>query len=152
MNIVLFHPEIHFNTGNVGRSCVGAGAALHLIEPLGFSLDAKQIRRSGLDYWPKLDLHVHKNWEAFLSAAGPDADLLFFTAEAPRVHWDAPFREESYLVFGKESIGLSTAIRNEYAGRLYRVPHSKKIRSLNLATAAGIVLYEALRRTSRVRS
>lgn len=149
MNVVLFNPEIHFNTGNVGRSCVGAGASLHLIEPLGFSLDAKQIRRSGLDYWPKLDLHVHKNWGAFLSAAGPDADLFFFTAEARKAHWDAPFREESYLVFGKESVGLPTDIREKYADRLYRVPHSDKIRSLNLATAAGVVLFEALRQTSR---
>lgn len=148
MNVVLVEPEIHFNTGNIGRTCVGAGAALHLVGRLGFSLDCAQIRRSGLDYWPLLDLRVHADFDSFLASCPGEPRLLLFSAEAGRLFWDAPFSPDSYLVFGKESVGLPRELRERYADRLYRIPHSDKIRSLNLSTAAGIVLYEAIRATA----
>lgn len=144
LHVVLHEPEIHWNAGNVGRTCLGAGAALHLIEPLGFSLDAKEVRRAGLDYWPKVDLRVHKDWDAFLEKERPKS-LLLFSAEAKTDFWDAPYEAESYLVFGKESVGLPAELRGRYSEKLYRIPHNGEIRSLNLSTAAGIVLYEALR-------
>lgn len=137
-------PEIHWNTGNIGRTCVAAGAALHLVGKLGFRLEAKEIRRAGLDYWPKLDLHLHKDFDAFLEAAG-DAPLLFFSAGAKTAHWDAPYERGAYLVFGKESTGLPQALRRRWRDRLYRIPMKRGIRSLNLSTAAAVVLYEALR-------
>jgi len=147
MNVVLVEPEIHMNTGNIGRTCVGTGTTLHLVGKLGFSLDCAQIRRSGLDYWPKLDLRLHKDFEAFLGSLPAGAPLFFFSAEAPRVYWDAPFEPGSYLVFGKESTGLAAELRSRYRDRLYRVPHSDRIRSLNLSAVAAVALYEALRRT-----
>ena len=148
MNVVLVEPEIHFNTGNIGRTCVGTGSTLHLVGRLGFSLDSAQIRRSGLDYWPDLDLKVHHSFEAFLRDIPKDASLLFYSAEAEQCHWDAPYRPDSYLIFGKESVGLPPKIRTLFQDSLYRVPQSNKIRSLNLSTAAGVVLYEALRQTT----
>lgn len=148
MNVVLVEPEIHFNTGNIGRTCVGTGTTLHLVGKLGFSLDCAQIRRSGLDYWPKLKLRLHESFDVFLGSLEPDASLLFFSAEAPKVHWDAPYVPDGYLVFGKESVGLPRELRDRYRDRLYRVPHSKDIRSLNVSSAAAVVLYEALRRTA----
>ncbi|MDE2291900.1 MAG: tRNA (cytidine(34)-2'-O)-methyltransferase [Elusimicrobia bacterium] len=147
MQIVLVEPEIHWNTGNVGRTCVGTGTPLHLVEPLGFSLDAREVRRSGLDYWEKVDLRVHRDWAAFEASLAPGAPLLFFSAEAPRTFWEAPFERASYLVFGKESVGLPADLRARHADRLYRIPHGDGIRSLNLSTAAAVALYEGLRRT-----
>jgi len=147
MNVVLVEPEIHFNTGNVGRTCVGTGTTLHLVGKLGFSLDSAQIRRSGLDYWAKLDLRLHEGVESFLKRLPNDRKPLFFSAEAPRVFWDAPFEEDSFLVFGKESTGLAPGIRERFQDRLYRIPHSSEIRSLNLSSSVAVVLFEALRRT-----
>lgn len=146
MNIVLLEPEIHFNTGNIGRTCVGTATALHLVGKLGFSLDAAQIRRSGLDYWPKLDLSLHPDWPSFLEKAGKEASLLFFSADADADFWDAPYERDSYLVFGKESVGLPLNLRAVYAKRLYRIPKSEEIRSYNLSSSAAIVLFEGLRR------
>ena len=148
LSVVLVEPEIHFNTGNIGRTCVGAGARLHLVGKLGFSLDDKEIRRSGLDYWPRLDLRLHANFPAFLQAVEPEAPLFFFSAEAERDYWSAPFVPGSYLIFGKESVGLPRELRERHRDRCYRVPHSDAIRSLNLSTCAGVVLYEALRKAS----
>ncbi|MFH2203886.1 MAG: tRNA (cytidine(34)-2'-O)-methyltransferase [Elusimicrobiota bacterium] len=151
MNVVLIEPEIHFNTGNIGRTCVGAGAELHLVGRLGFSLDCAQIRRSGLDYWPKLRLRRHEDFASFLaSMTEADPPLYFFSAEASKTYWEADFHPGSYLVFGKESVGLAAEIREKYRDRTYRIPHSGRIRSLNLGTAAAVVLYEALRQTGRV--
>lgn len=147
MNVVLVEPEIHMNTGNIGRSCVGTGSTLHLVGKLGFSLESAQIRRSGLDYWAKLDLRLHADFEAFLGSLPDGAPLFFFSSEAPRVHWEAPFAPGSYLVFGKESTGLPPDVRERFRDRLYRVPHSDRIRSLNLSAVAAVVLYEALRKT-----
>lgn len=149
VNIVLLEPEIHFNTGNIGRTCVGTGTTLHLVEPLGFSLGSAQIRRSGLDYWKKLDLKRHPDFAAFLTSIPSSASLYFFSAEGPRSYWEAEYREDGYLIFGKESAGLSPDIRSRYRDRLFRVPHSGEIRSLNLGTAAAVALYEAIRQTSK---
>jgi tRNA (cytidine/uridine-2'-O-)-methyltransferase len=147
MNVVLLEPEIHFNTGNIGRTCVGTGTTLHLVGKLGFSLAAPQIRRSGLDYWAKLDLKLHNNFETFLETLAEDAKLYFFSAEGKKSFWDAEFTEDSYLIFGKESAGLPKAIREKYQERLYQVPINKEIRSLNLGTTAAVALFEALRQT-----
>lgn len=147
MNVVLVEPEIHFNTGNIGRTCVGAGAVLHLVGKLGFSLDSAQIRRAGLDYWPKLDLRLHKTFEAFLDSKPEEAPLYFFSAEGPKEYWEAKFQSNSYLVFGKESVGLPQELRMRYRDQLYRIPHTDKIRSLNLGTTAAVALYEAIRQT-----
>ena len=149
MNIVLLEPEIHFNTGNIGRTCVGTGTTLHLVGPLGFSLESAQIRRSGLDYWEKLDLKRHADFAAFLEHIAPAASLYFFSAEGPRSYWEAEFREGGYLIFGKESVGLPAEIRDRYRDRLFRVPHSGDIRSLNVGTAAAVALYEAIRQTAK---
>lgn len=148
LNVVLFEPEIPWNTGNIGRTCVGVGAALHLVGKLGFSLSERQIRRSGLDYWPKLKLFQHKDLEAFEASLPKDASVLAFSAQAVPLFWDAPYKEESYLLFGKESTGLPETALKKYKDRLYRIPISAEARSLNLSTAAAVALYEGVRRTS----
>ena len=147
MNIVLVEPEIHWNTGNIGRSCIATGTRLHLVKPLGFSLDAKEIRRSGLDYWPKLQLTVHESFAAFEASLPRGASLLFFSARAPKTFWDASYRKGSYLVFGKESTGFSAAVRQKYKRRFYRIPINGDVRSLNLSSSAAVALFEGLRRT-----
>lgn len=148
MRIVLLEPEIHFNTGNIGRSCVATATELHLVGKLGFSLDARQIRRSGLDYWAKLKLHVHTDWPSFEGSLEKDARLLFFSTKAKPSFWSARFLSNDYLVFGSESKGLPDDLRRRFQGSFYRIPVNGEVRSLNLSTAAGIVLYEALRQTS----
>ena len=146
MNIVLLEPEIHFNTGNIGRTCVGTKTTLHLVGKLGFSLDSTQIRRSGLDYWPKLDLKLHADWDSFMKKIGEEASLLFFSAEGEKEFWDAPYEKNSYLVFGRESVGLPKDIREKYKERLFRIPKNEDIRSYNLSSSAAIVLFEGMRR------
>jgi tRNA (cytidine/uridine-2'-O-)-methyltransferase len=146
LKVVLILPEIPWNAGNVGRTCAAAGAALHLVAPLGFSLSERRLKRAGMDYWERLSPVVHESVDAFLSAV-PDGDsVLAFSAEAPRVHWDAPYHEDSWLVFGRESTGLPEALRARWRERLYRVPMVAGERSLNLSSAAAVVLYEARRR------
>lgn len=147
--MVLYQPEIPPNTGNVGRLCLAAGARLHLIRPLGFSLDSKQLLRAGLDYWPEVDLALWDNFPALQAAAGPDARFFYFTTKATRAHWDARFAPGDYLVFGPETRGLpeSLIFAAPEEGRL-RIPMETKARSLNLATSVGIGLYEALRQIS----
>lgn len=148
LNVVLYEPEIPWNTGNIGRTCVGVGAALHLVGKLGFSLSQRQIRRSGLDYWPELKLFQHKDFDSFEASLPRDASVIAFSAQAKRVFWDAPFTSESYLLLGSESRGLPESTLKKYADRLYRIPISPEIRSLNLSTAAAVALYEGIRRTS----
>lgn len=148
MRIVLLEPEIHFNTGNIGRTCVATATELHLVGKLGFSLDARQVRRSGLDYWTKLTLRVHEDWARFEATLQKDARLLFFSTKAKPLFWTAPFHCDSYLVFGSESKGLPQDLRSRFQDRFYKIPVNGEVRSLNLSTAAGIVLYEALRQTS----
>jgi len=145
VNIVLFEPEIPWNTGNIGRTCVAAGSALHLVGRLGFRIDAREVRRSGLDYWPELKLFRHEDFEAFEEALPQGASVLVFSTKGTRSFWEAPYRKESYLVFGRESSGLPLHIRRRYKRSLFRIPMDRGARSLNLSTAVGIVLYDGLR-------
>ncbi|MBI4249199.1 MAG: tRNA (cytidine(34)-2'-O)-methyltransferase [Elusimicrobia bacterium] len=150
MNIVLVEPEIHWNAGNVGRTCVGTGTALHLVEPLGFKVTDKEIRRSGLDYWPKLNLKIHKSLPDFLQQLPQDASLVFFSTKGKRPFDQAPYRKDSYLVFGGESKGLPAFIHKKYSGNLFRIPILPAIRSLNLSSSVAAALYQALFQTSEL--
>ncbi len=144
-HIVLVAPEIPQNTGTIGRLCVSTDVKLHLIEPLGFSLDEKHLKRAGMDYWPHLELAVYGNWDEFL-AANSEAHLLFFSTKGAATYWDISYPEESFLVFGSESHGFPPEFYERYHDRLATIPMEGKFyRSLNLANAASIVLYEALR-------
>lgn len=144
-NIVLVRPEIPQNTGNIGRLSVNTGSRLHLIRPLGFSLEDKYIKRSGMDYWPQVDLHIYDTWDDFLQQNNP-ANLYFFTTHTERVHWDCPFEPGAYLVFGNESSGLPPDFYSRYQQQLYTIPMpGPHCRSLNLANAAAVVTYEGLR-------
>jgi len=146
LHVVLVEPEIHWNTGNIGRTCLAAGARLHLVEPLGFSLEEKEVRRSGLDYWPRVDPRVWPSWPAVEDELPSLGEPFFFTAEASRPLWDVAFPKRTALVFGRESVGLSADIRGRYRDRLVRIPMADPaLRSLNLSTAVAIALYEMLR-------
>lgn len=146
LHVVLVHPEIHWNTGNAGRSCLAAGATLHLIEPLGFSLEEREVRRAGLDYWEHVDLRTWPSWEAFEKALPGLGQPFFFSTKAPRMYWEAEYRGDVVLVFGRETGGLPSAIHERYGDRMYKMPiHSPHVRSLNLSTSVGIALYEVLR-------
>ena len=144
MNIVLFQPEIPSNTGNIGRTCVATGCALHLIEPLGFRLNDKMIKRSGMDYWDRLELHRHMNWQAFLDE-NPGAKIYISTTKGKHRYTDMHFEKDAYLVFGRESGGIPYEIMSQYRDTLMRIPMLDDTRSLNLANSVSIVLYEALR-------
>lgn len=154
MHVVLVHPEIHWNTGNAGRTCLAIGATLHLIEPLGFSLDEKQVRRAGLDYWEHVSLKVWPDWVTFEQALPSLGEPWFFSTKATRMLWDAPLaaspERDVVLVFGRETGGLPGDIRDRYADRLLALPIlSDRVRSLNLSTAVAIVGYEVLRQRRR---
>ena len=146
VNIVLLEPEIPDNTGHIGRSCVSAGARLHLIKPLGFSLDEKSVKRAGLDYWHKLDLNVYEDLEDFY-LKNPDAEGSIFmaTTKAEKTYGDAQYPEDCYIMFGKESAGIPEEILVKNRERCIRIPMVKDNRSLNLSNAVAVVLYEALR-------
>lgn len=148
MHVVLVHPEIHWNTGNAGRTCLAAGATLHLVRPLGFSLHESEVKRAGLDYWEHVDVRVWPDWEAFERALPDLGEAFFFSTKATRTFWDAPLGapEHVVLVFGSETGGLPVAVRERYADRLVGMPmRSPHVRSLNLSTSVGIAVYEALR-------
>lgn len=143
LNIVLLEPEIPQNTGNIARTCVAVGAALHLIEPLGFSIDEKQVRRAGLDYWKDLNLKVHKNADAFFSSEpGP---FYFSTTKAKKVHSNIQFPETCYIIFGKESAGIPEKLLLQHKETCFRIPMQSEFRSLNLSNTAAIIAYEAFR-------
>jgi tRNA (cytidine/uridine-2'-O-)-methyltransferase len=145
LHVVLVEPEIPPNTGNIGRLCLAAGAHLHLVEPLGFSLEEKHLRRAGLDYWADVRLSV---WPAFaaVQAAHAGARFWFLTTKATRPYWDAAFADGDFLVFGRETKGLPEPLLAANAAHTLTIPMApSSTRSLNLATAAGIVLYEAVR-------
>ncbi len=144
MNIVLLEPEIPGNTGNIGRTCVATGATLHLIEPLGFHLTEKNIKRSGMDYWQDLDVRRYMNFEAFLREAKPKR-IWMATTKAPQTYTEAEFAEDDYIMFGKESAGIPEEILLEHRETCIRIPMLPSIRSLNLSNSVAIVLYEALR-------
>ena len=151
MKIVLHQPEIPANTGNVGRTCVATNTSLHLIEPLGFHLNEKEIRRAGMDYWEHLDVHRHMNYATFLEnikedlQAHPEARIWYCTTKAEKSYADVSFGPEDYLMFGKESAGIPEEILVENRDRCIRIPMAPQIRSLNLSNSVAIVLYEALR-------
>lgn len=144
INIVLLEPEIPANTGNIGRTCVAAGASLHLIEPLGFSLSEKHLKRAGMDYWHKLDVKTYINYEDFLNR-NPGAKIYYATTKAPRMYTEASFEDDCFIMFGKESAGIPEKILYENQDTCIRIPMLEEIRSLNLGNSAAIVLYEALR-------
>ena len=142
------HPEIHWNTGNAGRTCLAVGATLHLVEPLGFSLDERQVKRAGLDYWEHVDLRVWPDWPAFARELPSLGEPYFFSTKAPRLFWDAPLGSagEVVLVFGRETGGLPEAIHDRYRDRFVSMPIlSSRVRSLNLSTSVGIAVYEVMR-------
>ncbi len=144
IEIVLVHPEIPQNTGNIGRLCVAVGSRLHLVRPLGFSLDDKYLKRAGLDYWKHLDFSVHENWDAFLNRF-PGADMHFFTTRKGKLLGDTAFKKHDFLVFGSESSGFPESFYTDYAGKLRTIPMpGKYARSLNLSNAVSIALYTAL--------
>jgi len=148
-HLVLVTPEIPHNAGAAGRLALATGATLHLVRPLGFSLDDKYVRRTGLDYWPQVDLRVWDCFEALRAAADPAAGFWFLSTKAPRSPWQAAFQPGDYLVFGCETRGLPTDLLESAAGRTLCIPMKPGgTRSLNLATAVAIVLYEALRQQS----
>lgn len=146
LHIVLINPEIPFNTGNIGRSCVATGTRLHLVGKLGFKIESKEIRRSGLDYWPNLDWRRYESWEDFLSVNQPSPEQLFFmSTKGETPYWDAQFQDGSYLCFGAESCGLPASFYTQYKNRLFTIPMTGPVRSLNLSASAAITLFEALR-------
>ena len=148
IHVVFRPPEIHWNTGNAGRTCLAAGATLHLIEPLGFSLDERQVRRAGLDYWEHVDVRVWPDWAAFEAALPALGNPYFFSTKATRVFWDAPLGAESgvVLIFGRETGGLPPELHERYRDRFVAMPMlSPQVRSLNLSTTVGIAVFEVLR-------
>ena len=153
IHVVLVQPEIHWNTGNAGRTCLATGATLHLIEPLGFSLDEREVKRAGLDYWEHVDLRVWPNWSAFEEQLPALGEPFFFSTKARGVFWDAPLgaSENVVLVFGRETGGLPAELHERYRDRFVAMPIlSEKVRSLNLSTSVAVAVYEVLRQ--RVRS
>ncbi len=144
MNIVLHQPEIPANTGNIGRTCVATGSALHLIEPLGFHLDEKSIKRAGMDYWPKLNVTRYVDFNEFREQH-PGVKIWMATTKAHQVYTDVEFGPDDFIMFGKESAGIPEEILVDYEDTCIRIPMLDDIRSLNLSNSVAIVLYEALR-------
>jgi len=144
LNVVLFEPEIPANTGNIGRTCVATDTRLHLIEPLGFRLSEKEIKRAGMDYWEHLDVTRYINFADFLEK-NPEAKLYMASTKAQNVYTEVAYEEECYIMFGKESAGIPEEILRDYKDTAIRIPMQGKVRSLNLGNSVAIVLYEALR-------
>ena len=144
MNIVLFEPEMPMNTGNIGRTCVATNTRLHLIEPLGFKLNEKAVKRAGLDYWDKLDVTVYSDFQDFLDR-NPGAKIYMATTKAPKTYTEVEYEPDCYIMFGKESAGIPEEILVEHEETCIRIPMLPEIRSLNLSNSVAIVLYEALR-------
>lgn len=146
LHVVLVEPEIHWNTGNAGRTCLAAGARLHLVAPLGFSLDEREVRRAGLDYWPRVDLRVWPSWSEIEERLSEMGEPFFFSSEAPRTLWDVRYPRRAVLVFGRESVGLPPEIRDHWRDHLVAIPMlDPGLRSLNLSTSVALALYEILR-------
>lgn len=144
MNVVLFEPEMPANTGNIGRTCVATDTKLHLIEPLGFKINEKAVKRAGLDYWNKLDVTTYSDYQDFLNR-NPGAKIYMATTKAPKVYTDVAYEPDCFLMFGKESAGIPEEILVENQETCVRIPMWGDIRSLNLSNSVSIVLYEALR-------
>ena len=144
LNIVLYEPEIPANTGNIGRTCVATGTKLHLIEPLGFSLSEKALKRGGMDYWSQLEVERYVNYEDFLQR-NPGAKIYMATTKAKKIYSEASYEPDCYIMFGKESAGIPEEILVEHPEECVRIPMIGETRSLNLSNSVAIVLYEALR-------
>jgi tRNA (cytidine/uridine-2'-O-)-methyltransferase len=144
-HIVLVNPQIPNNTGAIGRLCVNAGAALHLIKPIAFDIDEKAVRRAGLDYWHKLDLHVWESIDDFFQHNTITNNAYFATTKTNKPYFDAEFKEGDFIFFGSETAGIPESILNQYKAQNITIPMTKEGRSLNLAISTGIVLYEAIR-------
>ncbi|HEX6091437.1 MAG TPA: tRNA (cytidine(34)-2'-O)-methyltransferase [Gemmatimonadales bacterium] len=149
LHVALIQPQIPPNTGNIARLCAATDTPLHLIEPLGFSIDAREVRRAGLDYWDDVDLWVHPDWFAFRDAISRER-CLYFSANATRDYREAPFRANSVLVFGSETDGMPARILEKHPEQCFRIPMEGTVRSLNLANAVSIVLYEARDRVAPI--
>ncbi len=147
LNIVLHEPEMPANTGNIGRTCVATGARLHLIEPLGFLINDKSVKRAGLDYWDKLDVVVYDDYEDFLKK-NPNAKIYMATTKAQKTYCDVHYEPDCYIMFGKESAGIPEEILVDHEDTSIRIPMIGDIRSLNLSNSVAIVLYEALRQNN----
>jgi|SRR5579884_1857103 len=145
LKVALLQPQIAPNTGNIARLCVATGTELHLVRPLGFVLSDRNLRRSAMDYWPRLKLTVHEDTDAFFRAVGADSFWLF-TSKSDRELWETPFRDGSWLIFGNETHGLDESLLASQAPRTVRISQAIGERCLNLSTAVGVGLYEALRR------
>ena len=144
-NIVLVEPEIPTNTGNIGRLSLASGSALHLVKPFGFELDDKLLKRAGLDYWKHISTNIYENIEDFY-LKNKEANMVYFSSSATKNYTTINFQDNMFFLFGKESVGLSKKITFKNSEKLYRIPiYSKHVRSLNLANAVSIVVYEALR-------
>lgn len=150
-HVVLVSPEIHWNTGNIGRTCLGLNAMLHLIEPLGFSLDNKNVKRAGLDYWHHVKYNVWKCFEEFLDAMSPtNTEMAVFSKYGCKSFRELPNSKRLFLIFGSETKGLPATILDRYYNETYYIPISRNIRCLNLSTAVGIALYESIRHVDMV--
>ena len=144
-NIVLVEPEIPTNTGNIGRLSLASGSVLHLVKPFGFELDDKRLKRAGLDYWKHISINIYENIEDFY-LKNKDVNMVYFSSSATKNYTTINFQDNMFFLFGKESVGLSKKITVKNSEKLYRIPiYSKHVRSLNLANAVSIVVYEALR-------
>ena len=147
LNVVLHEPEIPANTGNIGRTCAATGSVLHLIGPLGFSLDEKHLRRAGMDYWKELDVRVYSSYEDFL-AKNPGAKIYYATTKGHHTYTEVNFEPDCYIMFGKESAGIPEEILIDHPDTAIRIPMIGDMRSLNLSNSAAIVVYEALRQNN----
>lgn len=147
LNIVLHEPEIPANTGNIGRTCAATNTRLHLIEPLGFRLDEKSLKRAGMDYWSNLDVTTYINYEEFLEK-NPGAKIYLATTKAPKIYTEVKYSSDAYIMFGKESAGIPEEILVQHKEECIRIPMVSDIRSLNLSNSVSIILYEALRQNN----
>jgi tRNA (cytidine/uridine-2'-O-)-methyltransferase len=144
-NIVLIEPEIPMNTGNIGRLSLATGATLHLVKPFGFKIDDTRLKRAGLDYWKHISLHIYENIEDFY-AKHQGKNMVYFSSHGTQDYWSVDYKDDMFLIFGKESVGLSQEIIEANTGSVYKIPIlSNKVRSLNLANAVSVVVYEGLR-------
>lgn len=147
MNIVLLEPEMPANTGNIGRTCVATGTKLHLIEPMGFRINDKMLKRAGLDYWKDLDVTVYEDFEDFLQK-NPEAKIYMATTKSPNIYSEVAYEPDCFIMFGKESAGIPEDILVNHQDTAVRIPMNEEIRSLNLSNSVSIILYEALRQNN----
>ncbi|TYB79707.1 tRNA (cytidine(34)-2'-O)-methyltransferase [Bizionia myxarmorum] len=149
LNIVLIEPEIPNNTGNIGRLALASGSNLHLVKPFGFEISDARLKRAGLDYWQHLNVHYYENLDEFLNK-NKDSKMVFLSSHGTENHWDIPFEDDLFLVFGKESVGLPKSLIEKDQNKLFKIPiYSNHVRSLNLANAVSVVVYEGIRQISK---